>query len=617
MSPRLAAFAVLTLALAASAQTATDPSLVFDKLEAMVPMRDGVKLQTHVYVPKQSKEKLPFLLMRTPYGFDADAKGFTRWLVKPWLQDLLRDGYIVVMQSVRGRFKSEGLFELERPPRDRTSSKAIDEGTDTWDTVDWLLAHVPNHNGRVGMLGASVPGRLVTMAMYEPHPAIKAFSPQAAPGDNFKGDDDYHGGALRAGVMAPFFFDMETSKEFGEFPVDRLDLYDFFLSLGSLAHLEERYFKGSVKSWKDFVAHPTYDAYWKSRAVASTLKSAPAPTLHVGGEYDQEDRRGPMATFQALEANDTKGFNHLVLGPWAHRTWRNDDGDHLGRLAFGSATAKFFRAEVQAPFFACALKDACTTTLPKALVFQTGSNVWQRLDAWPPKGTTEKSLYLRAGGLLSFEAPTAEGGGEADAWVSDPARPVPSQPRPVATPNLAPDAARDAWAESLATDQRFSDGRPDVRTWSTPPLAGDVTVAGEVTARLFFATTGADADLVVKLIDVEPELNKADPLLGGFEHLVCGEILRGRFRESFETPKPFTPGKAEAVNVDLLPRSHVFKKGHRIMVQVQSSWFPLYDRNPQTWVPNLLLAKDSDFVAQTHTVFRSKSRPSRVTFASP
>jgi hypothetical protein len=636
IAPALLACSLWTVPLPGWPQASTEPSLVFDKIEAMVPVRDGVRLQTEIYVPKGAGEKLPFLLMRTPYGFDTDPKGFSRWLARPWLRDLLRDGYLVVLQSVRGRFKSEGTFVIEPPLRDRNDAKSTDEGTDTYDTVEWLLAHVPS-NGRVGLIGVSNPGRLVAMAMVEPHPAVRAYSPQATPADNFLGDDFFHGGAFRLPLLE-FVYAMESSREFTEPPLDRADLYDWYRALGPLSRVNPTLMQGKRPTWNDFVAHPTYDRYWQSHSLPLQLKSVPAPTLHVGGAFDQEDRRGPVALYSALERTDAKGQNFLVVGPWAHRTWRFEEGDHLGRLEFGSATARTFREEVQAPFFACHLKDKCGPALPEALVFQTGRNVWQRLAAWPPKEVKPRTLWLREGGALSFEPPARDGDAQADAFLSDPASPVPSQPRPIVASFVDRELHDQGWATSLVADQRFVEGRPDVLTWESAPLAQEVVVAGSIAAHLFVSTTGTDADFVAKLIDVWPEPPHQgtaqgaafgqsirreqvpqvpiDPTMGGYQAMVAGEILRGRFRKSFEKPEPFAPGKVEEVSIDLLTRSHVFLKGHRILVEVHSTWFPLYDRNPQTFVPNIFEARESDFRAQTHRVHRSRRFASHVTFDS-
>jgi putative CocE/NonD family hydrolase len=576
-----------------------------------------------IYTPRAAQasgEKLPILLMRTPYGFGETEKDGVKehsyWLTVPWLRPMLDDGYLLVMQNVRGRFRSEGVYVMESAPRDRSDPRSVDEGTDAHDTVEWLVANVPS-NGRVGILGVSIPGRLTAMAMLEHHPAVKAYSPQATPADNFIGDDLFHQGAFRISQMFEFIPVMETGPEYASFDFDRLDTFDWFLDLGALANVDARHFHGKFPMWNAIVAHPNYDAYWKQRSLPSVLTHAPAPTLHVGGAYDQEDRRGPEALYAAMERNDTEGWNFLVQGPWAHRTWRLADGEKLGRLTFGSATGKFFREEVQAPFFACHLKGRCGAPFPEALVFQTGSNVWQRLPAWPPRGGRERSVYLGEGGRLGFEPPAAGAREAVRTWTADPASPVPYQPRPVAAPNLAAKAAGADWPVWMVADQRFVHGRPDVVSWQTAPLAEDVVLSGAITAHLFVSTTGTDADFVAKLVDVQPEKVEADPTLGGAQIMVSAEILRGRFRKGFERPVPFTPDKVEEVTIDLLTRNHVFQKGHRIMVQVQSTWFPLYDRNPQTFVPSIFQAKDTDFRPRTHRIHASSRHPSRVTFQTP
>ena len=617
------ALAACALLLAAAPEPAAAPAPAWDRTEVMVPMRDGVRLQTVIYAPRAAQasgEKLPVLLMRTPYGFGESEKDGVKessfWLTAPWLRPLLDDGYLLVMQNVRGRFGSEGKYVMESAPRDRSDPRSVDEGTDAYDTVEWLVQNVPS-NGRVGILGVSIPGRLTAMAMLEHHPAVKAYSPQATPADNFIGDDLFHQGAFRISQMFEFIPAMETGPGFADFAFDQLDTFDWFLDLGTLANVDARHFHGKFPMWNAIVDHPSYDAYWKQRSLPSVLTHAPAPTLHVGGAYDQEDRRGPVALYRAMEKNDAEGWNFLVQGPWAHRTWRLADGDKLGRLTFGSATGKFFREEVQAPFFACHLKGRCGAPFPEALVFQTGSNVWQRLPAWPPRGGRERSLYLGDGGRLGFEPPAAGARETVRSWTSDPASPVPYQRRPVAAPNLAAKAAAEDWASWMVADQRFVHGRPDVVSWQTAPLAEDVVLSGAITAHLFVSTTGTDADFVAKLVDVMPEKVEGDPTLGGAQIMVAAEILRGRFRKGFERPVPFTPGKVEEVSIDLLTRNHVFKKGHRIMVQVQSTWFPLYDRNPQTFVPSIFQAKDSDFRSRTHRIHASSRYPSRVTFQAP
>ncbi len=607
------------IALVLAADPEPPPSSAWTRTEVMVPMRDGVRLQTVIHAPRAavaSGERLPILFMRTPYGFDADEEGYSRWLTRPWLRPLLDDGYLLVLQNVRGRFGSEGVYAMESVPRERSDPGSVDDGTDAHDTVAWLLANVPS-NGRVGMLGVSIPGRLVAMAMLEHHPAVKAYSPQAAPADNFVGDDIFHNGAFRLSQNLDFIHAMETDAGFADFAFDRLDTYDWYLALGSLANVDARFFHGRYPSWNFLVAHPTQDAAWRRRSLPRVLVRAPAPTLHVGGVYDQEDRRGPVALYESTEPNDLEGWNFLVQGPWAHRTWRLHAGDRLGRISFGSDTARYFREEVQAPFFACHLKGRCGAPLPEALVFQTGTNVWQRLPAWPPREVGERSVHLGDGGRLSFAAPAPGAREVVRSWVSDPASPVPYQPRPIPSPTLDRTGADAAWPVWMVEDQRFVTGRPDVASWTSDPLDEDVVLSGRITAHVFLSTTGTDADLVVKLVDVMPEKVEDDPRLGGAEIMVAAEILRGRFRRGFDRAIPFTPGKVEELTIDLLTRSHVFRKGHRIMVQVQGSWFPLYDRNPQTFVPNVFRAHEADFRAQTLRVHASARHPSRVTFQSP
>jgi hypothetical protein len=411
---------------------------------------------------------------------------------------------------------------------------------------------------------------------------------------------------------------MEGSKRLTEFAYDRADSFEWFLRLGALSNADARHFHGSRPTWNAWAAHPSYDAYWRRQAVPGFGLRAPAPTLHVGGWYDQEDLRGPVEVYRALEAAGPPGRNVLVVGPWSHSQWWGaDPGDRLGAVRFGSDTLRFLREEVIAPFFACHLKDRCGAPLPGALVFQTGANRWQRLERWPPAGLAERSLWLAPGRHLAASPPAPDpGGAECESFVSDPASPVPYAPRPIDYP-YGPSGATETWRTWMVADQRFADRRPDVLSWETEPLAEDVVVAGPVTARLFVSSTGTDADFVAKLIDVHPEAVPDDPALGGYQLMVAAEPLRLRFRKGFERPVPLVPGEVEEIAIDLLTRSHVFRKGHRIMVQVQSSWFPLFDRNPQTFVPNPFLARDGDFAARTHRVCRSARYPSRVTFGTP
>jgi uncharacterized protein len=609
---RMAALALLAAGLAAGsgpalrAQYASDPGLVFDKIEAMVPVRDGTRLYTEVYVPKHAAGPLPILLTRTPYGLSHDAAGFHSALTDTY-RELARDGYVFAFQDIRGRSKSEGEFVMLRPPRDPADPASVDEATDTYDTVEWLLGAVPN-NGRVGILGISYGGWLTVMAMLDPHPAVKAVSPQAPAADMFIGDDFHHNGAFRLSYGFEYVYAMETGKGVENFAFDRYDTYDWYLALGALSNVNARYFHGARPSWNDFAAHPNYDAFWKRQAVAPYLERVTVPTLNVAGWWDQEDFYGPLTVYRELETHDADGKNFLVVGPWNHGGWAESDGDHLGRIRFGAPTGRYFREQVQVPFFAHFLKDRGRFDVREALVFETGGNRWRRHDTWPPRsGVTPKRLYLREKGRLSFEPPARDGDAEADRYVSDPAHPVPYRPRPIE--QTYPDRG---WSTWLVQDQRFVDGRPDVLAWETEPLEADVVLAGEVEAHLFASTTGGGSDWVVKLIDVFPEEVPADPSMGGYQLMVAGDVVRGRFREGFETPVPVEPGTVEEYPLDLHSTDHRFGTGHRIMVQVQSTWFPVIDRNPQTWVPNIFEAKDADYRPATQAVHRSKRYPSHL-----
>jgi hypothetical protein len=592
----------------AHAQASTDPSLVFDRVEAMVTMRDGVRLNTDIYVPKVAKEPPPILLTRTPYGLGHDAKGFSPALSSSYAA-LAKDGYIFVFQDIRGRAKSEGQFVMLRPVRDKSDAKAVDEGSDTYDTVEWLL-HQTKSNGRVGVLGISYGGWLTVMAMLDPHPAVKAVSPQASPADMYMGDDFHHQGAFRLSYGFEYVYLLEAAQEkTSRFGFDRYDTYDFYLELGALSNVNARFFHGKMPTWNDFVGHPNYDAFWKRQAVSPYLTRVTVPTLNVAGWWDQEDFYGPLRIYETLEKKDERGQNVLAVGPWNHGGWAGGEGDTLGRVEFGSATARHYREEIEAPFFACHLKDRCGARLPEVSSFETGSNEWRQYDAWPPRTSAMRSLYLGEKGSLSFTPPTAAEGAK-DAFVSDPANPVPYRPRPI--DQTYPGTSNPGWPTWLVQDQRFVAGRPDVLVFETKPLEEDVTVTGNLAARLFAATTGTDADWIVKLIDVYPEVWPRDPTMGGYQLMVANDVLRGRFRRSFETPSAIEPGRVEEYVVDLHALDHRFLKGHRIMVQVQSTWFPVIDRNPQTYMPSIFEAKDADYRPATHEIHRSKQYPSRI-----
>jgi len=593
--------ALLYCAARAGAQGELDNTSVFTRTEAMIPMRDGVKLHTLIFAPRDAKEPLPILLERTPYGARDDEKG-----LRARYAHLIADGYIFAFQDIRGRFKSEGQFVMQRPVRDKRDPKAIDESTDTYDTIAWLLKNVKGHNGRAGILGISYGGWLTTMALLDPHPALKAASEQASPADMFLGDDFHHNGAFRLSYGLEYAALLETSKEENtHFEFDRADTYQWYLRLGALSNADEKYFHGKIPTWSDFVNHPNYDQFWRKQAFAPYIGAPRVPNLNVAGWWDQEDFYGPVKIYELFEKNDPHHLNYLVAGPWNHGGWAGFDGSKLGGIPFDSNTSKYFRTRIEAPWFAYWLKDKGTRDFPEAMVFQTGSNQWEKYDSWPPRSAENTNLYFHAGGKLSFDPP-AEGEGF-DSYVSDPAHPVPYRHRPI-----SPTYPGGGWPVWLVEDQRFVENRPDVLTWETEPLREDVKIAGDITAQLYASTSGTDSDWVGKLIDVYPEFNPDGPELEGYELMIADEILRGRFRESYENPKPAVPNQVTPYRIDLHTNDHAFLKGHRIMVQVQSTWFPLYDRNPQTYVENIFQARAADYKEATQRVFRSKVYPSHI-----
>ncbi len=588
----------------------------FEVSDVMVPMRDGKRLNTKIFTPRGQTGPLPIIFKRTPYGIQGAANTFNAYY-----KALADEGYIFVHQDIRGKFGSEGEFVMQRPARGG-DTKAIDEGTDTYDTIEWLIKNVRNNNGRVGMLGVSYDGWTTIMGAIEPHPALKAISPQASPADMWLGDDFHHNGAFRLSYGFEYAAMMESGKDVQQFKFDRYDTFDWYLSLGSLRNINEKYLKGKIPTWNDYVAHPDYDEFWKRQTMIPHLNSVKVPTLNVAGWWDQEDFYGPIAIYDALEKHDTQGLNYLVVGPWRHGGWSGGTGDSLGAIPFGSNTSEYFREKVQAPFFAYYLKDKGARDFPQALTFEVGSNEWRRWDQWPPTRQTDaRSLYFGSEERLALGQPgngsvpgalSVPGGGSTpgfDEFVSDPAHPVPYRQRPI-QPTYFPGGSK--WSTWLVEDQRFVDDRPDVLSWETPTLSEDVTVAGEIVAHLFASTTGTDADWIVKLIDVYPEEHPSNWNLAGFQLMVANEVFRGRYRTSFEKPSPIEPNKVLEYTWSLHTQNYTFKKGHRIMVQVQSTWFPIIDRNPQTFVPNIFEAPESAFKAATHRVYRTPQYPSRV-----
>ena len=571
----------------------------FDKVDTMIAMRDGVKLHTVIFTPRGATTDLPILMSRTPYGID----GIDKALGSPSLKYLNKDGYIFAFQDIRGRFESQGQFVMLRPMRNKSDKKAIDESTDAWDSIDWLVKHVPHNNGRVGMLGTSYPGWLTVMAMLDPHPALKAVSPRASPADMFIGDDFHHNGAFRLSYGFEYSTMMETNNKFAKWDFKDPDTYDWYKKLGSLANANAKFLHGKLPTWNNFVNHPNYDGFWQTQAVKSNLDQVKVPTLNVAGWWDQEDFYGPIKIYETLEKNDPQHLDFLVVGPWNHGGWNSPTGEKLGAIDFGSPTSETFRKDIEAPFFAHWLKDQGTLKLAEATTFEGGANKWRSFDSWPPKsGVSDRKLYVHANHELSFDAPTETGATAADSYVSDPANPVPYRERPI-RPTYGDSST---WTRWLVDDQRFAQARKDVMSWQTAPLTEDMVISGALAAHLFASTTGSDADWIVKLIDVYPD-STADPKLEGYELMVANDVLRGRFRDGFEHPKAITPGHVDEYVVDLHTQDYRFLKGHRIMVQVQSSWFPLIDRNPQTFVANIFKAKDSDFKSATQSIHRSAS----------
>lgn len=580
---------------------ASFPTIVFSQLEYtrqewMIPMRDGVKLYTVIYTPTNHTEPLPFLLTRTPYGV-ADHPGPDK---VPYTSDLAQEGYFFVYQDIRGRYKSEGTFEMQRFSRDQTKAGSIDESTDAWDTIDWLLKNIKSNNGKAGMYGISYDGWTTIIAALDPHPALVAVSEQATPADMWLGDDFHHNGAFRLSYGFEYAFMEEAAKTDSLFPFKTHDLYEWYLRLGPLSNVNQNYFHQHIPTWNDFVVHPDYDSFWVRQSLAARLSEPKVFIQHVGGWWDQEDLYGPQTAYRLLEKNDRTQKNFFVAGPWNHGGWASGKGDHLGNIPFGTPTGEYFRKEIQARWFNYHLKGKGNGTFAESITFQTGSNQWKTYDHWPPSQTKNKPLYLSAKGKLSFDKPLSVPAA-ADSFLSDPAKPVPYRTRPVEA-TYGPGSR---WYTWLTEDQRFVHNRPDVLSWETEPLQNDLTVTGNILAKLFVSTTGSDADWIVKLIDVYPAEMPESIALGGYQLMVASEVFRGRYRNSYAQPQAFIPGKRDSLSIDLHQINHVFKKGHKVMVHVQSSWFPIIDRNPQRFVPNIFKAGEADFIKATHKVFRT------------
>lgn len=580
-----------------------DVSGHYAKFEYRIPMRDGVRLFTAVYVPKDSAEKYPILLTRTPYSIAPYGASKYPDHVGP-SDRFAEDKFIFAYQDARGRFMSEGVFVDDRPiQKSYASNKDVDESTDAYDTIDWLVKNIPNNNGRVGVYGISYGGFYTDAALVHSHPAMVAASPQAPMADLYMGDDAYHNGVFFLAANFDFYQGFpkqnnpERPRKEKKPNLGTKDGFKFYLNMGSLADSNARYFHPPNEYWVDQVEHTTYDDYWKARNILPHLKDVTPAVLVVGGWFDAEDLSGTLKTFRAIKVQSPSTPERLVMGPWFHGGWSRSPGSKLGEISFGSNTSEFFRDQIEFPFFRHYLKGGPDPAFPEAYVFETGKNVWKKEQQWPPPSAKPERFYFRQNGVLSRDEPADTSA--FDEYVSDPNNPVPF----VSKSTFRMDR------EYMIGDQRFAQKRPDVLTYQTSPLADDITVAGPVSPSLFVSTTGTDSDFDVKLIDVYPE--DAGAGLGGYEQLVRGEPFRGKFRRSFESPEPFKPGETQQIRFTMPDVYHCFQKGHRIMVQVQSSWFPLTDRNPQTFI-DIPTTPSSVYVKATERVYRSREAPSHI-----
>ena len=587
----------------------------FDKRELRIPMRDGKTLFTSVYTPKRApgdETRFPILFKRTPYSVGPYGESEFPASLGP-SEALMRSGYIFVYQDVRGRFMSEGEFVNMRPHIDAKQGAQIDEASDTWDSIEWLVNNLPHNNGKVGMWGISYPGFYAAAGMIDAHPALAAVSPQAPIADWYF-DDFHHHGAFFLPHAFNFLAVFGRVREGLEqkwgprFDHGTPDGFAFFLALGSLANANLRYLKGEIPFWNEIVAHPNRDEFWQARDLLPHLHAVAPAVMTVGGLFDAEDLYGPFQIYARVEAENPDVFNVLVMGPWSHGGWARTDGDRLGNVSFGEATSAWYQREVEKPFFDHFLKGEGEHGLPEALIFETGRNRWRRFDSWPPP-TTKAELFLADNGALVETRPTARKA--YDAFISDPAHPVP----------YTEEITTGMTKAYMSDDQRFAGRRADVLVYQSEPLEAPLTMAGDLVADLWVSTSQRDADWVVKVIDVFPD-GSATPdegvrpgqALGGYQMMVRSEVIRGRYREDYAKPKPFTPGRATHVELPLQGLLHTFEPGHRVMIQVQSTWFPLVDRNPQSWVDNIFEAEADDFVAAEHRVWRDDTHPSALRF---
>lgn len=616
----LAAILSLLLAVCAAAQQQLEPAPkpVFKLQEVMIPVRDGVHLQTAILTPIDQKGPLPILFRRTPYGVPEKAPD----QMPSTLKELAQDGYIFVIQNLRGRFKSEGVFNLSSWV-DLNDPKATNETTDAYDSIEWLVKNIPNNNGKVGMFGVSYDGLTTALTLLHPHPALKAISEQASPVDQWMNDDDHRFGALRESYDFEYAVMEQADKNKNtHFEFETYDTYEWYLDLGPLANINAKYLHGSIPYWNSTIDHPDYDEFWKKEAWVRQLHASTVPNLNVAGFWDQEDPWGPWQIFKHAEESDPQHTNFIVAGPWYHGEWQSPKGESIGIIPFGGhETAREFRENIEAPFFRYYLHGHGNKPAWQASTFQSGSNTWHTYPAWPPKEAKTRNLYLHADGTLSFTAPEQANDHAYREYVSDPADPVPYRQRPI-----SPTYPGGDWRTWEVADQRFVDHRPDVLSFVSAPLDHDLTVTGPLAAHLFASTSGTDSDFVVKLIDVYPQDAQKDnwnpdegpkpgqyaQSLNGYELPVAMEVRRGRYLTSFENPQPLVANKPTEWNVPLRDHDHVFLKGHRIMVQIQSTWFPVIDRNPQKFVPSIYKAAASDFTPAAQRIYCSPTLPSHL-----
>jgi putative CocE/NonD family hydrolase len=616
----------LLIAVSGEAQQSSPPAAakpLFNLQEVMIPVRDGVHLQTAILTPVDQQGRLPILFRRTPYGVPEKPPE----QIPSSLKELAQDGYIFVFQNLRGRFKSEGVFNLSSWV-DLNDPKATNETTDAYDSIEWLLKNVPSNNGKVGMFGVSYDGLTTALTLLHPHPALMAISEQASPVDQWMNDDDHRYGALRESYDFEYAVMEQADKNKNtHFDFETYDTYEWYLDLGPLSNINAKYLHRSIPYWNSSVEHPDYDEFWKKEAWVSQLHASSVPNLNVAGFWDQEDPWGPWQIFRHAEENDPQRTNFIVAGPWFHGEWQGPKGDSIGLIPFaGHETAREFRENIEAPFFRYYLHGQGEKPQWQASTFQSGSNTWHTYSVWPPKEAKPTDLFLRADGTLSFTPPDgAEHGAKTGQtyrqYVSDPANPVPYRQRPISPTYPAGD-----WRTWEVADQRFVDHRPDVLSFVSEPLDHDLTVTGPLAANLFASTSGTDSDFVVKLIDVYPQEAQKNAWapeegpkpgqyaqsLSGYELPVAMEVRRGRYLTSYEKPSPLTANKPTKWNIPLRDHDHVFLKGHRILVQVQSTWFPVIDRNPQKFVPSIYKAAASDFVSATQRIYCSSDMPSHL-----